>query len=262
MKGAIATLAVLLMLSLAACKPSAPAPAPAPAAAVQSSKSPPQTGASPLAAAAVTTNSAANEVTAGAAPAATSAQAGSGNETSAVAANDGMTPVATVIGTDDPQQLAPWDEQRSQREIVLGHVGKVAIGDHLDALTKWSRWTTYIEAIEGCQNYKGTALPEAIGIMTWNNVVVCFELAEYDVAIGKQLGAFGLRVGMSREQVVALLPDVPVSGADDYNGDMGEYLAWLDPHSDLGIRLEMLEGRLIGMYWGRRDAIQLAEGCA
>ncbi|WP_210238053.1 hypothetical protein, partial [Mesorhizobium sp. M8A.F.Ca.ET.207.01.1.1] len=45
-------------------------------------------------------------------------------------------------------------------------------------------------------------------------------------------------------------------------GDQGEYLTWQDPGSDLGIRVELFEGRVTQMYWGTSDAIELIEGCA
>jgi len=86
--------------------------------------------------------------------------------------------------------------------------------------------------------------------------------------INARLGAVGFRIiaqkrlRMTRAQAMAQFPKPPVSSPHAYDGDQGEYLTWQDPGSDLGIRVELFEGRVTQMYWGTSDAIELIEGCA
>ena len=107
-------------------------------------------------------------------------------------------------------------------------------------------------------------LPPGVSMMTDDDRVVRFDLKPGDdpELPVEQPGPFGLRIGMTRAQAMAQFPKPPVSSPHAYDGDQGEYLTWQDPGSDLGIRLELFEGKVTRMYWGTSDAIELIEGCA
>lgn len=202
---------------------------------------------------------------------------------SAVATAAEIKPQAAIGSAEDPQQLPVWDEQTSRREIALDHVGKVAIGARMADLKQWASWNAggQIEAYGGaCEYYDGSGLPQAISMMTDDAVVVRFDLwekvpeCEFDGTCapgsvkrepGVQFGPFGLRTGISRAEALSKLPGEPQSELRrDFVVDVpedDEYLTWLQPGTDLGIRLEISRGQVSGMYWGRRAAIELVEGC-
>ena len=111
------------------------------------------------------------------------------------------------------------------------------------------------EFFEGdCEYYDGKGLPPGVSMMTDDDRVVRFDLKPGDEAElpVEQPGPFGLRIGMTRAQAMAQFPKPPVSSPHAYDGDQGEYLTWQDPGSDLGIRLELFEGRLPGCTGDQR----------
>ena len=184
------------------------------------------------------------------------------------AANDDLDPIArTPIVDPPPVEGTDGDDAPAVASVALDHAGEVLIGQHMSDLQALGPWTAQgaVEAMGGsCEYYDGKGLPPGVSMMTDEDRVVRFDLGR-DPESGAptpQPGPFGLRVGMTRAQAMAQFPKPPVSSPHAYDGDQGEYLTWQDPGSDLGIRVELFEGRVTQMYWGTSDAIELIEGCA
>ena len=184
------------------------------------------------------------------------------------AANDDLDPIArTPIVDPPPVEGTDGDDAPAMASVALDHAGEVLIGQHMSDLQALGPWTAQgaVEAMGGsCEYYDGKGLPPGVSMMTDEDRVVRFDLGR-DPESGAptpQPGPFGLRVGMTRAQAMAQFPKPPVSSPHAYDGDQGEYLTWQDPGSDLGIRLELFEGKVTRMYWGTSDAIELIEGCA
>ncbi|MCU1066251.1 hypothetical protein [Stenotrophomonas maltophilia] len=184
------------------------------------------------------------------------------------AANDDLDLIARAPIVDPPSaEGADSDDAPAVASVALDHAGEVLIGQHMADLKALGPWTAQgaVEAIGGsCEYYDGKGLPPGVSMMTDEDRVVRFDLG-LDPESGaptQQPGPFGLRVGMTRAQAMAQFPKPPVSSPHAYDGDQGEYLTWQDPGSDLGIRLELFEGKVTQMYWGTSDAIELIEGCA
>ncbi|MBH1567237.1 hypothetical protein I5U58_07645 [Stenotrophomonas maltophilia] len=184
------------------------------------------------------------------------------------AANDDLDPRARTP-IDDPPAVddTDSDDAPAVASVALDHAGEVLIGQHMTDLKAFGPWTAQgaVEAIGGsCEYYDGKGLPPGVSMMTDEDRVVRFDLG-LDPESGaptQQPGPFGLRVGMTRAQAIARFPKPPVSSPHAYDGEQGEYLTWQDPGSALGIRVELFEGKVIQMYWGTSDAIELIEGCA
>ncbi|WP_182067571.1 hypothetical protein ACS0OX_13565 [Stenotrophomonas pavanii] len=184
------------------------------------------------------------------------------------AANDDLDPIArTPIVDPPPVEGTDGDDAPAVASVALDHAGEVLIGQHMSDLQALGPWTAQgaVEAMGGsCEYYDGKGLPPGVSMMTDEDRVVRFDLGR-DPESGAptpQPGPFGLRVGMTRAQAMAQFPRPPVSSPHAYDGDQGEYLTWQDPGSDLGIRVELFEGKVTRMYWGTSDAIELIEGCA
>jgi len=184
------------------------------------------------------------------------------------AANDDLDPIArTPIVDPPPVEGTDGDDAPAMASVALDHAGEVLIGQHMSDLQALGPWTAQgaVEAMGGsCEYYDGKGLPPGVSMMTDEDRVVRFDLGR-DPESGAptpQPGPFGLRVGMTRAQAMAQFPKPPVSSPHAYDGDQGEYLTWQDPGSDLGIRVELFEGKVTRMYWGTSDAIELIEGCA
>ena len=184
------------------------------------------------------------------------------------AANDDLDPMARTPIVDPPSvEGADSDDVPAVASVALDHAGEVLIGQHMTDLKALGPWTAQgaVEAIGGsCEYYDGKELPPGVSMMTDEDRVVRFDLGldPQSGAPTQQPGPFGLRVGMTRAQAMAQFPKPPVSSPHAYDGDQDEYLTWQDPGSDLGIRVELFEGKVIQMYWGTSDAIELIEGCA
>ncbi|MBN5051223.1 hypothetical protein JY456_12740 [Stenotrophomonas maltophilia] len=184
------------------------------------------------------------------------------------AANEDVDPLARTPIDDPPAAEAEGDDEGpAVVSVALDHAGEVLIGQHLNDLKALGPWTAQgaVEALGGsCEYYDGTALPAGVSMMTDEDRVVRFDLGldPDSGAPAEQPGPFGLRVGMTRAQAVARFPKPPVSSPHAYDGEQGEYLTWQDPGSALGIRVELFEGRVLQMYWGTSEAIELIEGCA
>nr|WP_312132940.1 hypothetical protein [Stenotrophomonas pavanii] len=183
-------------------------------------------------------------------------------------ANDDLDPIArTPIVDPPPVEGTDGDDAPAVASVALDHAGEVLIGQHMSDLQALGPWTAQgaVEAMGGsCEYYDGKGLPPGVSMMTDEDRVVRFDLGR-DPESGAptpQPGPFGLRVGMTRAQAMAQFPKPPVSSPHAYDGDQGEYLTWQDPGSDLGIRVELFEGKVTRMYWGTSDAIELIEGCA
>jgi len=150
-------------------------------------------------------------------------------------------------------------------QVGLAYAGKVRIGQRMAELQTQGRWTSrgMIEDLgPGCEYYHGGSLSADIDMMVLDDRVARFDIGPLDGGTISQPGPYGLRIGMARAQAVALLPGQPTSSPHVYGGDEDEYLTWREPGTDRAIRLEMYEGTVSVMYWGTREAIELAEGCA
>jgi len=151
--------------------------------------------------------------------------------------------------------------------VALDHAGDVLIGQHITDLEPIGPWTAQgaVEAMGGtCEYYDGQGLPAGMSMMTEEDRVVRFDLGPGGdpAAPVDQPGPFDVRIGMSREQAMARFPTPPDSSPHPYNGAQGEFLTWQDPGSDLGMRLDLFEGKVTQIYWGTSDAIEFNEGCA
>lgn len=184
------------------------------------------------------------------------------------AANDDLDPMARAPIVDPPSEEGTnSDDAPAVASVALDHAGDVLVGQHMGDLKSLGPWKAQgaKEFFEGdCEYYDGKGLPPGVSMMTDDDRVVRFDLKPDDdpELPVEQPGPFGVRIGMTRAQAMAQFPKPPVSSPHAYDGDQGEYLTWQDPGSDLGIRLELFEGKVTRMYWGTSDAIELIEGCA
>lgn len=150
--------------------------------------------------------------------------------------------------------------------VALGEVAGVRVGQAFAELKGLGEWKSHgmTELIgEGCEYYDGGPLPPSISMMVYNDKVARFDLGQSESDLPQaQAGPFGLRVGMTRDQAMALFPSPPESSPHAYDGDQGEYLTWRQPGTTLGLRLELSQGKVTQMYWGNGEEIELIEGCA
>ncbi|WP_447935273.1 hypothetical protein [Stenotrophomonas lactitubi] len=180
------------------------------------------------------------------------------------AANDDLDPMARTPIVDPPSAEGTSNgDAPAVASVALDHAGDVLVGQHMSDVKHLGSWESQ-GAIETCEYFTGKGLPPGVSMMVDDGRIVRFDLdqdedAETPVA---QPGPYGLRIGMTRAQALAQFPGAPVSEPHAYLDDQGEYLTWQDPGSDLGIRVELFEGKVTQMYWGTSEAIELIEGCA
>ena len=175
------------------------------------------------------------------------------------AANDDVAPQATAVSADE-----------EAASVALDHAGEVLVGQHmadLDELGPWQARGSIESGARSCVFHAGPGLPEGVLMRVDDDHVARFDLGQgpEPEALAGQPGPFGVRLGMPREEAVERLPasapamvlpqPTPLEAA-------GEYLVWQDPGTDLALGLELYEGKVVRLYWGISEAVELIEGCA
>ncbi len=114
-----------------------------------------------------------------------------------------------------------------------------------------------------CTQVSGGSLPAGVGMMLLEGRIARFEigLTGGDEALSPP-GPFGLRRGMSLGEAGARLPDEGVEPAlHKYAWPPGLYLTWDNASRDRAVRVELPDGLVEVILWGRADAVRLTEGC-
>ena len=188
------------------------------------------------------------------APAATATR----QTTPQAAANDDVASGPGVVGTGEDASAS----------VALDHAGEVLVGQRLADLEELGPWQARgsIEAgAHTCSFLAGPALPEGVLMQVDDAHVVRFDLGqgpEPDALLG-QPGPFGIRLGMPREAAVARLPASAPAVVMPPPSDVAEaYLLWQDPESDLALGVELYQERVVRLYWGISEAVELIEGCS
>jgi len=171
---------------------------------------------------------------------------------------------------DAPQDAPPADDTDSPAvvSVALDHAGDVLIGQRFSEVEADGSWhsagLSEGDGAGACEYYERGSLPEGVSMMVDDGHVQRFDLdtidGSYEAIV--QPGPFGLRLGMSVDEALTRLPPGSTRTPHAYDPDVGEYLTWQDPGSDLAIRLEIFGGVISKLYWGASGAVELKEGCA
>ncbi|WP_282245666.1 hypothetical protein [Stenotrophomonas sp. PS02300] len=171
---------------------------------------------------------------------------------------------------DAPQDTPPADETDAPAVVLvaLDHAGDVVIGQRFSDVEADGSWhsagLSEGDGAGACEYYERGSLPEGVSMMVDAGHVQRFDLDTIDGSYEAiaQPGPFGLRLGMSLDEALKRLPPGSTRTPHAYDPDVGEYLTWQDPGSDLAIRLEIFGGVISKLYWGASGAVELKEGCA
>lgn len=171
---------------------------------------------------------------------------------------------------DAPQDTPPADETDAPAvvSVALDHAGDVVIGQRFSEVEADGSWhsagLSEGDGAGACEYYERGSLPEGVSMMVDAGHVQRFDLDTIDGSYEAiaQPGPFGLRLGMSLDEALKRLPPGSTRTPHAYDPDVGEYLTWQDPGSDLAIRLEIFGGVISKLYWGASGAVELKEGCA
>ncbi len=171
---------------------------------------------------------------------------------------------------DAPQDAPPADQTDAPAvvSVALDHAGDVLIGQRFSEVEADGAWhsagLSEGDGARACECYERGSLPEGVSMMVDDGHVQRFDLdtidGSYEAIV--QPGPFGLRLGMSLDDALKRLPPGSTRAPHAYDPDVGEYLTWQDPGSDLAIRLEIFGGVISKLYWGASGAVELKEGCA
>jgi len=171
---------------------------------------------------------------------------------------------------DAPQDVPAADEIDAPAvvSVALDHAGDVVIGQRFSEVEADGSWhsagLSEGDGAGACVYYERGSLPEGVSMMVDAGHVQRFDLDTIDGSYEAiaQPGPFGLRLGMSLDEALKRLPPGSTRTPHAYDPDVGEYLTWQDPGSDLAIRLEIFGGVISKLYWGASGAVELKEGCA
>lgn len=172
---------------------------------------------------------------------------------------------------EDAPQDAPAADETDVPAVVsvaLDHAGDVVIGQRFSEVEADGSWhsagLSEGDGAGACEYYERGSLPEGVSMMVDAGHVQRFDLDTIDGSYEAiaQPGPFGLRLGMSLDEALKRLPPGSTRTPHAYDPDVGEYLTWQDPGSDLAIRLEIFGGVISKLYWGASGAVELKEGCA
>lgn len=171
---------------------------------------------------------------------------------------------------DASQDTPPADETDAPAVVLvaLDHAGDVVIGQRFSEVEADGSWhsagLSEGDGAGACEYYERGSLPEGVSMMVDAGHVQRFDLDTIDGSYEAiaQPGPFGLRLGMSLDEALKRLPPGSTRTPHAYDPDVGEYLTWQDPGSDLAIRLEIFGGVISKLYWGASGAVELKEGCA
>jgi len=185
-----------------------------------------------------------------------------------------VAPAREAADRDDAHAQRPLEADAAGEEapavvsVALDHAGDVLVGQRFSAADVTEAWHSAGLAdglgSGACDYYERGSLPEGVSMMVEDDHVQRFDLDPIDGSYDAiaQPGPFGIRLGMSRAQALALLPPGSTSRPHAYDPEVGEYVTWQDPGSDLAIRLEIFGGEITKLYWGASGAVELIEGCA
>ncbi len=140
-------------------------------------------------------------------------------------------------------------------------VGPVRIGMRVGAtarLLKATARTERIEPDESCgQSYLSTA-PEGVSFMVEGDTIVRADIDTKDVKTAEGVG-----VGASETEVLGRYKGRVKVTAHPYDGPAGHYLIVTSPtNPKMRVLFETDGKRVTRFRVGRRDAVELAEGCA
>ena len=171
---------------------------------------------------------------------------------------------------DAPQDVPAADEIDAPAvvSVALDHAGDVVIGQRFSEVEADGSWhsagLSEGDGAGACEYYERGSLPEGVSMMVDAGHVQRFDLDTIDGSYEAiaQPGPFGLRLGMSLDEALKRMPPGSTRAPHAYDPDVGEYVTWQDPGSDLAIRLEIFGGVISKLYWGASGAVELKEGCA
>ena len=169
---------------------------------------------------------------------------------------------------DAPAAAAAHDAAPSVVSVALDHAGDVLIGQRFSDIEADGAWHSAGlsdgEPPGACEYYERGSLPEGVSMMVEDGHVKRFDMSTIDgsAEMVTQPGPFGLRLGMSEQEALKRLPPGSTREPHAYDAETGHYRTWQDPGSDLAIRLEVFEGKILMMYWGASGAVEYIEGCS
>lgn len=173
---------------------------------------------------------------------------------------------------DAPQGAVPADGGTAPAivSVALDHAGDVLVGQRFSEVEADGTWHSAGLSDGGgkgpgeCEYYERGSLPEGVSMMVQDGHVQRFDLdtidGSYEAVV--QPGPFGVRLGMSLDEALKRLPPGISRSPHADDPEVGAYLTWQDPGSDLAIRLEIFDGAISKLYWGASGAVELKEGCA
>ena len=143
-------------------------------------------------------------------------------------------------------------------------VSGLCIGQPFDLLAAGGGWQVEDWPDPGsCTRVSGGRLPAGVAMMLLDGRIARFDIGPSDGGDATPEAPFGLRRGMSLAEAGALLPDEGVEPElHKYAWPPGLYLTWRDAARDRALRVELPDGVVETILWGRLDAVQLTEGCA
>ena len=113
-----------------------------------------------------------------------------------------------------------------------------------------------------CTQVSGGRLPAGAGMMLLDGRIARFEIGLPYGGDATSEAPFGLRPGMSLAEAGALLPDADVEPElHKYAWPPGLYFTWRDPARDRAVRIEVPDGVVETILWGRAQAVGFSEGC-
>jgi hypothetical protein len=163
-------------------------------------------------------------------------------------------PVAESASTQSASSMAPWVARPDG-------VGPVRVGMRIGPtarLLKATARTERIEPDESCgQSYLST-VPEGVSFMVEGDTIVRVDIETKDVKTVEGIG-----VGASEAEVLSRYKGRVKVSAHPYEGPAGHYLTVTVPSNPKLRVLFETDGKRVTSYRvGRRDAVELAEGCA
>lgn len=160
----------------------------------------------------------------------------------------------------------------SCREIewkaYLDRIGPIMIGMSIDEVRHVlndPEASVWIESGEGddsgCVYLESNKLPESLGLMFQNRILVRFDIFEPGISTSE-----GAEVGDSEDTVKQIYPDQIEVAPHHYIPENGNYLYFIpenqpDAKQKLGIVFETADGIVTSYRFGTLSAISLVEGC-
>ena len=167
-----------------------------------------------------------------------------------------------AIGADaDGTPATPGAGVEERGSVPLDHVGALVVGDAFDARSPASTpWRVQgVNEETNCFHVTEGDLPDGIAMMVMDGRIARFQLGP---EVGSARGPFGLHPGMRRAAAEEAMPKNTRVSQHQYGGEGDVYIDWFPPGGRMGVRAEILSGRVSDVSWGDGVAVQLIEGCS